>query len=260
MRFVLISLLSALCLSAAPYSMEIGATTTRYDYTETVDSVVIDTERSDPIEVHGIYARFEAALRQNSWGGEDRLRLSWAYSSGNTEYVGSLIGSGEGYGSYRSTTHNRFREYGLDYLRNFERQKFGFLLSAGAGYYEWERALSASQVERYHWYFAQIAAGMSYPVYRQCRLGVEIGARYGIDPGMDAHVPGLGTRTFTLGHVMTNRIDASLGLPLTEAVSFRGGIRYEQTDIGRSNVIGGFYEPDSIQKNWYVYGGLKLAF
>lgn len=260
MRSFLILLGTAPVLFAAPYTLELGLKTILFDYTETSGSEVLDTENSDFGKVAGGYARASAIILQEE-SYEDAVEFYGMHTAGTTRYVGSLIGSDEGYGSFRSTTDNTYDEIQFNYARRYTTTtSFSQLVKLGLGYYEWERALSESQIEIYHWYFAQLTIGVDKRFQSGWSAGLEVTGRYAFDQKMDADLPGNTNATFDLGNVYTFKANLPLSFPINDSLSLVTGAEVEYTEIGKSNVINGFFEPDSEQTNWHLYLGGKLRF
>lgn len=241
----------------ATFTLEAGAKTTAYDYTETSSPVVLDTEDSDLGDVNGGYARLGIGLWKNDQGGTDGFEAYVSHTEGDTRYIGALLGSGNPYGSVVSTTENTYDDLQLNFVRTMPQANTTYLVRAGLGYYSWERALSAFQVETYSWYYAQIGIGIEEHFDKGLSLGLDVTGQYAFGQEMETSWPGY---TFDLGRVYTVRTSIPLTIPLTDKLAFRARAEYEYTSIGKSNIIGGYYEPDSEQKNWNLYAGVIIDF
>lgn len=252
-------LLTSTLVGAAGYTLDAGLKTTAYDYTETYAGTVLDTEDSSYGDIIGGYARFELPLAQG-YNGDSALQFYVSHTEGETRYIGSILGSGQPYGSYVSTTENSYDEVQANYLMRKHWESTTYKLLLGGGFYEWERALSASQIEIYYWYYLQLGIGMEERFYNGWSLGLDLTGQYALSPQMDADLPGIGPVTFDLGSTYTMRTAIPLKVPVAERVALMFRLEYEYTIINHSNIIGGYFEPDSEQRNWHLYAGVSLKF
>ncbi|MDX1294909.1 MAG: hypothetical protein R3302_01495 [Sulfurimonadaceae bacterium] len=246
-------------LYGAGYRLDAGLKTTAYDYTETYNGIVLDTEDSSYGDIAGGYARFELSLTQNRFS-SSALQFYASHTEGETRYIGSILGSGQPYGSYVSTTENTFDELQANYLLKKSLGTTDYQILLGAGFYEWERALSVIQVETYYWYYLQMGIGMEERFYNGWSLGLDLTGQYALSPKMDADLPGIGAVTFDLGDTYTVRTGVPLKVPVAERLELMFRLEYEYTIINHSNIIGGYFEPDSEQGNWHLYAGVSLRF
>jgi len=274
-------LISTLNAASHDNKLEIGFTTTSYNYTERdSQDKILDTEKSDFFGIGGIYGSYEHKVLQYS---KDTYNVDYyieVYASatyGNTDYVGSLLSpalSPAGrYGSYRSTTENTFYEFETNLKRAVSYEESTTYVLAGLGYKYWERKLSSIQKEEYYYFLVQIAIGAETIIYKDWSLGIDLTGQVGIDPKMDAKFTGSSgslNETYDLGPVYTYKIAAPLTIPICKKLSFTTKLEYDFTSISKSNTIitpsftpcstSGCYEPDSQQKNWNLYAGIQLLF
>jgi hypothetical protein len=264
------ALLLLFAFGASADTLEFGLKTTYYNYRETNGSALLDTESADLGKIAGGYLRFNKQLRENGAGGYDGFELYGSRTAGTTLYTGSLLGSGMPYGSLRSTTANTYEELQLNLTRSLRSDALLYTFKAGLGYYEWERELSASQVEVYSWNYVQLGIGVSETFGRDWKIAMDLNGHYGFNRTMEADLTGAEHLQFDLGRVYTVRAGVPLTIPVKadSAVLFR--LEYEYTRIGKSNVISAYYEPedtvkqwyepDSRQQNWHFYTGVVFDF
>ena len=280
MHKILIPLLLAVQIQAASYNnkLEFGLKTTSYDYTERdSEDKVLDTERSDFFEVGGIYGSYDHKIKESRKDEYDiayYINLYGSIEYGDTDYIGSILGSNQGYGSSRSTTANSFYEFQANLKRVTNYQKSSRYIGLGLGYKEWKRELSVRQIETYYYFFMQAVLGGEISVFKKWYLGLDLTAQLAYKPKMDADFSGSTQslhETFDLGRTYTYKLAIPLRVPLYKELSFVTKAEYAFTSIGRSNVISvpdfpnpgdtnSFLEPDSQQKNWHLYAGLQLTF
>lgn len=271
-------------LHAAPYDnkLEFGGKTTLYDYTERDTSGnILDTEESDLFKVGGIYASYDYRLKALNTKEDSFAYYLNAYASitsGETDYTGSNLINGGGFGSVTNTTQNTFYEYQVNFKRVDFYDTSSRYISVGLGYREWERELSSTQIETYHYHFLQVATGGEKQIYKDWSIGLDLSLQLAYNPEMDADFGETSqttslNETFDLGTVYTYKVGIPLTLELNDSWSFTTKAEYEFTSYGRSNTIVkenfvkptpsagvSLTEPESEQKNWHLYAGLQYLF
>lgn len=279
MHKLVIPLLLVNTLNAASFEnkLELGTKTTLYNYTERdSEDQILDTEKSDLFNIGGIYGSYDHKIGKSSNMGRDVAYYMNIYASveyGSTDYVGSILDSNQGYGSYTSTTENSFYEIqtNLKRVKSYD-SNTGYVL-LGLGYKEWERRLSKVQIENYNYFFAQAATGGNTAIYNDWSLGLDLTAQLAINPRMEANfytTTQTLDETFNLGTTYTYKVAVPFTIPIDEQLNFSIKVEYEFTSIGKSNTIitpnfipcsaTGCYEPDSQQKNLHAYAGFQLIF
>jgi len=281
-----LALITSVHAGAPNHIFEFGAKTTSYDYTER-DSQdnVLNTEESNFFEIGGIYASYDYKLKELTYPDGNvahYLNIYGSYSGGDTDYTGSSLVNGEGFGSVKNTTGNTFYELEINLKRVRYHKTSSTYILFGLGYKEWERELSSTQVETYHYKYAQIGVGGEKQIYKNISLGIDIKAIVGFDTKMDADFDETTqtnslNETFNLGAVYSYKIATPLTIPINKQLSFTTKAEYEFSSYGKSDTItktnffkpgyaqgnstdAQLYEPDSQQKNWNLYAGLKLIF
>jgi len=255
----MLALMLPLCSSLTAFELFGGYVTTAYDYTETANGAVLDTERSDFTDINGGYGGIRFALNDPQDRAISSIELYLSHSEGPTRYVGSELGSGLPYGSMRSTTYNSFDELRLSWLAGVHDGAWSWRIHTSAGYYQWERELSREQVETYAWGYGALGGDVAYRL-QNWEVGAELRGFYAYDPRMKADIPSLIVATFDLGETSGFTASMPVRYRLNPRTALLWRIAYENIRIGRSNVIGGYYEPDSEQKNWHSSLGLEIAF
>lgn len=248
--FFLISLLEASSLFASNYAISVSADTTKFDYAETDSSGLLDTERADYGKVRG----FSVALTPRHNG----FYLSASYAKGNTDYVGSILGSGNPYGSAVGITRNEISDYTFGYKATAKLDPRGgweMPVTVGIGYRRWLRQLGYDEL--YDWGYYDAGVGLHYAFSSKLSLGVDGNYRKAFNSQMYENLHGY---TFNLQNVHGYKITVPLEVKLDQKLSIFGSYNYEYWNIGASNPVGGYYEPDSETKNETLSFGLKLNF
>jgi len=274
-------------LHAAPaHIFDFGVKTTSYDYTERdKQDQILDTEESSFFEVGGIYASYSYKLKEITYPDGNvahYINIYGSYTGGDTDYTGSNLINGQGFGSVKNTSTNTFYELEANLKRVKYYDTSSSYILFGLGYKEWERELSSSQKETYHYRYAQIGVGGEKNIYKNWSLGIDLKAILGFHPEMDASFGETSqtnslNETFKLGTVYSYKIATPLIIPINKQLSFTTKAEYEFTNYSRSNTItktnffkpgfeqngsadANLVEPASQQKNWHLYAGLKLVF
>lgn len=247
---LLITLLGSTSLFASEYSISVSADTTRFDYAETNRAgQLLDTENADFGKVSGATLSIEPRYQG--------LYFTASYASGNTDYVGSILGSGNPYGSARGTTYNEIGDYNFGYkatVRNF-RSDFEMPVTFGVGYHRWLRQLGYD--ETYDWGYYNVGAGLHYRMSSTMSIGADATYRKAFNAQMYENLHGY---TFNLNNVYGYKITVPFEVKINPQLSTFISYNYEYWNIDASNVVGGYYEPDSETKNETLSFGLKLNF
>lgn len=248
--FLLITLLGASSIYASDYSISVSADTTKFDYAETDSSgSLLDTERADFANVSGLTVTIEPRY--------EGLYFSAAYTTGNTDYVGSLLYSGDPYGSYKSTTANEVSDYNFGYKATVRdpRGAWEMPVTAGVGYRRWLRKLGYDEL--YDWGYYNIGVGLHYRMSPTMMIGADASYRKAFNAQMYENLNGY---TYNLNNVYGYKITVPFELKLSQTLSTFIAYNYEFWNIDKSNTINGFYEPNSETKNETLSFGLKLNF
>jgi hypothetical protein len=256
-------LIAAEALVASPsFTNSIALVGQSMDYREyNKAGVLVDSEKSGFSEMSGAEFNF-AFLFDKQSGSYSQIDINFLGLSGNTDYVGSLLNSGQSYGSYVGRTSNYIADVDMTYrsyyaLSDVLKVHYGL----GLGYYMWERSLSASQVELYDWFYIKPTVGMSLEITNNLNIGLNLAYKYAINPAMSATNPSL---DFTLGGV--NTFEASVPLTYTFSNAFDMFVVYEfqQQEIKASGTEhydgANYYEPDSTAKNQYLKVGMTFKY
>lgn len=251
-----ISLLIAACGHADSYSWSVSADTTRFDYAETDASGLIDTETNDFGDISG----FTLAIEPTNIG----LYLQTSYAKGTTDYIGGTNLSPT-YGSHRTTTDNRIVDMSAGYKTTAFLDRTGSVkmpIKIGLGYREWVRDIRSTPGvsgygEVYDWGYYDIGIGLHFALSPAVTLGADANYRKAFNAKMYENWHGY---TFDLKDVHGYKITVPLEFALDRSLSTFMTYNYEYWNIGASNVINTYYEPDSETKNETLSIGLKYRY
>ncbi|MDF1877961.1 hypothetical protein JHD47_09055 [Sulfurimonas sp. SAG-AH-194-L11] len=263
---LVVLLLSTISLSAkeSGYSLSVALVGMRMDYREYDDArVILNSEKSAFNEIIGseFTLDYTEAYSDNTYA---QAGIEMLFLGGRTKYVGSLIGSGLGYGSYLSTTQNNISDISVYYMYSYSFNNgldFGYGLALG--HRSWERILSASQIEVYYWFSLRPRAKLTYKFAEFC-VGALVEYQYGISPKMSA--TGFAS-DFNLGSANIAKLKIPFTYTLNKQLSLFTEYVYEQQIIEKSNVQASdadsskfFLEPDSTANNQYIKIGATFKF
>ena len=249
---VLISAFSAVAICAAQSKeLSVGLSTIKIDYAERSKSgVLLDDEKSDLLgKTGGIRFEYLGGISEDK-SGTLSIGARYDVARGDSDYTGSLIGSGLGYGSYKSTTLNTIHDLSvwLDDTRRYGVVDFG--LYAGLGYRYWVRELSSTQKEDYKWPYWKIGGHIDADMTQNLNIGLGAEYKSAFSPKMKAYGSASPvSATFNLGAVNGYSIFVPIKYKITKNIFSKLEYTYDYWKIGSSNEIGGFYEPDSKTKN-----------
>jgi len=247
------------------FGMELSFVGLNMDYREYDDNgVILDSEKSNFSEMIGGQTALFYEL-QTPHNNSARLSAQLQYIKGESEYVGSYLGSSSGYGSLVSRTQNEMTDVSLDYRFSYLYEN-NLYLSYGLaiGYREWRRELSASQVEIYSWKSLRPTLGFGYSS-KNLAFGVVAQYQYGLNPEMEIVDSSL---VFELGAANIAKVSLPLTLVFSEKFRFLMEYSYEYQYIEKSNVItiattsGNYeaWEPESRTNNAYLKVGFEFKF
>jgi|GEM_PF-1483108 len=193
------------------------------------------------------------------------LSLNLILVAGETEYVGSYIGSPFGYGSVVGTTQDIILDTSIElsYAYAFS-HKIEFSYGLGLGYRSWRRELSPSQVEEYKWYSIRPVLGLEY-YFSHLSIAANVEYQYGVLPKMTllqntAH----SDIDVNLGGANILQFRIPLRVKMTEQISLCFEYVYENQIIDKSNQVvldnSYLWEPRSEANNQYIKLGATLKF
>lgn len=234
------------------------------DYREYNDAgEILDSEKSNSII--GVEFGYGFDLECSNDGCPD-LEFKALILKGDTEYLGSIIGSGQPYGSYKSTTSNFLYDLSLDWTQTDKFKKLGFTYGVGFGYHSWYRELSSTQNELYHWFYLTPILGVSTDITKEFNVGVMLKYKYGLSPRMEANTI---ADDFRLGGADTFEVNIPILYKVNDEIELFGTYTYAQQKIKKSNYVSGYingtyyttiHEPDSTDNQQYFKLGIKFKY
>jgi opacity protein-like surface antigen len=252
--------LSVLASSALAYDIKVGVRTMAMDYSEykQTDGSLLDTEESglDPM-MGGLELSIAKAFSKNE-SGYTKVEFNTGYVYGNSDYIGSVLGSGNPYGSLRSKTLNTIIDTDLAVKEYSDLDGYDLYVGASIGYRFWKRELSVNQVEDYKWFYAKAMIGGTNEINSEWSIGLEAYYKYAINPIMTASND---PEDFELGGVNTVGLTIPITYKYSEKMSFYVDNVIEQQKIKESTVnTSGLLEPRSTSNDYYLKMGVIFKY
>lgn len=226
------------------------------DYREyKTNGQILDSEKTDSYGIGGIDTSLEMKL-----GGRNSstsVVVSYLMMQGETQYVGSILGSGNPYGSLVSTTQNTIYQPEFYLKQTLTNANPELYAGIGGGYRFWKRELSATQVEDYEWYYWKANLGALYHLGNKLSIGAEASYTKALSPIMTSSNPAL---VFNLHNVYSYGLSIPLIFEIDKVMALRFENRFEKINIDDSDVNSGYYEPRSTTKNMYTKIGIDFHF
>ena len=222
------------------------------------NGVLLDSEKSNFTDITGAEFQYRYFLDEYS-----NIALNIMGVEGDTEYVGSYIGSGLGYGSVVSTTSNTVGDIAIAYnAKNMSDLGVMMLGGIGAGYRYWQRELSGTQIEEYTWYSLRAKVGVEYQYRNSVTIDLLLAYQYGIDPRMKA--TGFSS-DFKLASANIVQVSIPVRYRVNDFLDFSCAYVYEYQEIKESDIVydgsgNGYVEPDSRASNQYLKVGMIFKY
>lgn len=251
-----LSLAFGASVHASSYSLSLSADTTRFDYAETENGRLLDTETNDFGDMTGFTVSLEPAYQG--------FYLTASYSRGDTDYIGGTNITPI-YGSHVTTTDNTVIDYSAGFKSITPLDRLGEVempFKIGIGYREWQRDIRGTPTvsgleEIYDWGYFDIGIGLHVAIAPNASLGIDTSYQKAFNAQMRENMFGY---TFNLNNVYGYKIAVPLEIALDETLTFFFQYNYEYWNIDASNMIGGYYEPDSETKNQTLSAGVEFWF
>lgn len=261
------SILSLTALLSLSYGYEgiLKINTTNYnmnykEYQMNTKSI-LDSEFKNEVELNG--GEWVLGIKDIDNGiflSEKEVLVSTNINSFKTKYVGALLFSGYGYGSFISTTVNKIQEYNVKLSDIWKHPNFDLNYFIKTGYREWKRELSTIQKESYNWLYYGIGIEGNYYINHTWQMGISIYGFNTYKPTMKSFNSTQPNLKFDLGNTKGYILSLPIAYKFNENMKIITDIGLEKIIINKSNSIAGFYEPESTSHNSFVKIGIEYKF
>jgi hypothetical protein len=251
----IIATVTILSLVLLADGVSIKTTSLSFDYLETENGVKLDSENND----HGDFTGIELGYYKGMDSGylfKSYIAGKIAYSRGLTQYVGSYVGSGS-YGDVVATTKNTLIESSLEYGRSFlVAPDLSVGGQCGILRREWKRKLPGN-TEDYQWFGWSGGLRVNYEINPTLIVSALYDYQQAIDPNMYASSTSM---NYPLGGANGHKLTLRSEYQYDRFFVLQLDYVYDYWSILRSDVIQGWYEPDSKTKNNYLKIGIVHKF
>lgn len=262
MKTKLLSFVGMFCLANSLYAgntYSLSLVNMEMDYREYNDNgQILDSEQSSSI------LGFELGYGIDIESSEDRtsnVEFKALVLHGDTDYIGSYLGSGQPYGSVKSTTSNLLYDLSLDWTQKDLLKGFGITYGMGVGYHSWYRELSSTQNELYHWFYITPIFGLSAEISEKLNIVALLKYKIGMSPKMEANTI---AGEFRLGSADTFEINVPITYSYDEQIDLFATYVYSRQTIKKSNYIQQgsyiYWEPDSTTNDNYLKIGVSFKY
>lgn len=191
MNKLVVALIAMIFISAAAFAGKInvegGISLTKFNYEETQNAQLLDSERK--INLPGVWSKVSYEESYGAFG--PRLwEMEGSFIYGATRYIGQPLDGTGSYGDINANTNNT-----LWHIEGAVREEVSIMpelslpIRMGAGYRNWERALADGNIETYTWSYLSIGTGASFSLSSDISLGVSIDYRHAINPSISLDLP-----------------------------------------------------------------------
>ncbi len=219
----------------------------------------LDSQTSDYQDIIGAEMVYEKVFAKGYGGGdESALVLSLAYSEGKSAYDGHLQSGGVIISPYSTTTDMKIFTPKLRWMETKKTKNYDVGVFVSLGYRYWERDNSNDQygyLEEYKWAYADIGLKALFHD-ENWHIGLELAYQKAIAPTLYAGVDG--GVDFDLGDTSGYNVVVPLQYDINKNLAFEMAYEYDMWKIEKSNVVNGYYEPQSETKNETIKVGLIL--
>jgi hypothetical protein len=247
-------------LSSLSYADEFKISTAflSMDYVETSkNGTFLDSEKSDFNEIAGLELGYKFIF-ENGHGGanESALELLVEYVQGESRYDGFLQSGGVIISKYETKTDNRIIEPCMRWIETKKSDAYDVSVFVSLGYRDWVRDMSSDIYgikETYRWAYGGVGMNLMFHD-ENWHIGLQGDYKKAFLATMNAEFNG--GMDFDLGDTWGYSVKVPLIWDISQAVSFELSYKHDTWEIGASNVVQGYYEPDSKTNNEIIKLGL----
>jgi hypothetical protein len=238
-KHILFILACSISAFATQTELSISVNTMNMDYREYNKGSIVDSEKSKSLTGVGLQYKHQLSNTHSF------IDVDYALYHGDTDYVGSVLYDPHGvYGDIRSTTDNIISDSSIGYSQEKLFDNYLVSMRLGVGYRFWERALSDGNTEQYSWPYGTVKLGISGNMSGKDTLGVSAEYHQAFSPQMNSNKFG----TFDLGRTDGFSIIVPWEHTLSPVWALKFSYMYQTWNINKSDINGGYVEPDSESK------------
>jgi hypothetical protein len=241
-------------------SLKIAGSLLSFDYEETSETgKFLDSEKSDFDDILGLKIEYVKVLGSGYGGSnESSLGLSIDYSKGDSAYNGFLQSTSSTILiPFKSTTKNTIIEPKIRWSETKRGKSCDVGIFASIAYRYWERSLGSQYgyKEEYSWFYGDVGLKALFHD-ANWHIGFEVAYQIAYKPQLHAQING--GLDFDLGNTYGYYYEIPLLYDINENYSIEVSYKVNHWDIEASNVVGMYYEPQSVTDNQKINIGLVI--
>ena len=261
-RFKLYLMIVVLYNGLCADEIKVGTSFLKMDYVETgINGEFLDSEKSNSTGIDGYNIMYQKDIgildNDNSL---NSISIFFRALKGSSAYNGFLQQNGVIVAPYQSVTQNEILESKIRFMRTKYSLNYDYSFFASFGDREWTRDMGGSPygfVEFYDWKYYDL--GFKTIFYDgHWELGLEVAYQKAISPSMIAYMSKVSQ--FDLGTTKGYYYKIPLGYNINKNMKLELEYEFNKWSIGASNIVNGYYEPDSDTKNEIVSLNLVYKF
>jgi hypothetical protein len=228
------------------------------DYTEySSNGTAIDSEESSFSDITGVDMSLGYIYKSDSIS-YNEVKLNLLILGGQTYYRGSYLGSDDPIGTVTRYNTSTIIDTDISFVKTSDYNDYLKLsFGIGLGYRQWERELSALQIEVYKWFYFKPIIGFNFSITKKLGIDFIVEYQHGFNTVMTSTNPNL---DFTLGGANIWELTIPITYELNEHLEFFFKASFTKQTISKSNNNSGYYEPDSTAYNNYIKIGTEFKF
>jgi len=239
-------------------SLKIAGTSLSMDYKETSkNGNFLDSEKSRFGDIPGFKLEYVKVVGPGYGGSnESSLGFSLDYSRGDSAYDGFLQSTSSSIlVPFNATTQNTIIEPKIRWSETNRGSSYDVGVFTSIGYRYWKRHLGSQYgyKEKYSWFYGDVGLKALFHD-ANWHIGFEVAYQMAYKPQLNAQTNG--GLDFDLGKTSGYYYKIPLSYDINKNYSIEVSYKFNHWKINSSNVVSGYYEPQSITNNRQIYIGL----
>ncbi len=242
--------------------IKVGTSFLKMNYVETgKNGEFLDSELSSYSNIDGYNITYQKDIgKLDEDNSLESISISFRDMKGSSLYNGFLQQNGVIIAPYQSVTQNEILEAKIRFKKTKYSLDYDYTYFVSFAKREWTRDMSGSPygyLEFYEWKYYDL--GFKTIFYDgHWELGLEVAYQKAISPSMIAYMNIVSK--FDLGTTQGYYYKIPLGYNINKNMKIELEYEFNKWSIGASNIVNGYYEPDSDTKNEIVSLNLVYKF
>ena len=230
------------------------------DYTERdSNGNFLDSEKSDYGDIDGLELAYSMDFASGHGGADSSsLEFDFAYSRTKSNYDGFLQAGGVIVAPFTTTTDMTIYEPRIRWRETKKTDAYDVSVFTSLGYRYWVRDINSAAYgykEEYSWAYGDVGMRVMFHD-NSWHIGLEGAYQKAYAPKLHADLAG--GLDFDLGDTSGYNLSVPLVYDVNKNTSIELSYEYDYWDISASNVVNGYFEPDSETKNETIKLGIII--